>query len=107
MQPRKPIYSTEESDPDLRDAISDFVIGLAEAVDLLQDLHSIGDFSALVRGCRERAEQATAFGYPAFADVASNIANAAAEEKAEPAEEGLRALAELTYRIRLAHRGAA
>ena len=107
MQPRKPIYSTEEDDPELRDAISDFVVGLAEAVDLLQDLHSVGDFAALVRGCREHAEKAAAYGYPSFAEIASEVAKAAAEEKADAAEEGLRELAGVTYQIRLAHRGAA
>jgi len=107
MQPRKPIYSTFEDDPELRDAISDFVIRMAEVVDLLQDLHSAGDFAALALRSREQSEQATHYGYPEFAEVARVVAHAADEEKAEPAEEGLHRLAEIAQRIRLAHRGSA
>jgi hypothetical protein len=107
MTPQKPIYSTHEDDATLRSAISDFVVTLAESVDLLQDLHSAGDFAALARRCREHAESATEFGYPAFADLAREVASAADREKAEPAEDGLRALADVARRVRLAHRGAA
>jgi len=107
MQPRKPIYSTYEQNEDARAAISDFVIRLAEGVDGLQDLHSAGDFAALARECGRYAEQAVAFGYPLFAELAAQVAVAAADEKAERAEESLRELADVAYRIRLAHRGAA
>lgn len=107
MQPRKPIYSTHEEDPDLREPISDFVIGLAEAVDLLQDLHSEGNFKALAESCRTHAEDATRLGYPAFSGTAHDVALAADEEKAEATEEGLRELCDLALRMRQAHRGAA
>lgn len=107
MQPRKPIYSTCEDDPDLREAISDFVIGLAEAVDILQDLHSDGTFEALATRCREHAGVAASLGYPAFAELAREIAAAADEEKAAPAEAGLHELGGLVQRIRQAHRGSA
>jgi hypothetical protein len=107
MQPQKPIYSTREDDPDLREAISDFVVGLAEVVDGLQDLHSAGDFRALAYECRQQAEHAMTFGYPLFAGLADKIALDADAEKAEATESTLHELAELVRRIRLAHRGAA
>lgn len=107
MLPHKPIYSTRENDPDLGVEISDFVVGLAEAVDLLQDLHSAGDFQTLAAHSRGHADAAEGFGYPEFSELAREIASAADEEKAVPAEDGLRALAGIVQRIRLAHRGAA
>jgi hypothetical protein len=107
MQPRKPIYSTREDDPDLREAISDFVIGLAEVVDGLQDLHSSGDFRSLARESRQQAEHAMTYGYPLFAGLADKVARGADAEKAEATEDTLRELSDLVQRIRLAHRGAA
>ena len=107
MQPQKPIYSTREDDPELRDAISDFVVGLAEVVDGLQDLHSAGDFRSLAHECRQHAEHAMTFGYPLFAGLADKVAHGADAEKAEATEATLRELAALVRRIRMAHRGAA
>ena len=41
---REPIYSTFEEEPILRESISAFVVGLAERVDILQDVFSSGDW---------------------------------------------------------------
>ncbi len=43
----KAIYSQLEDDPELQDAINEFVVGLAERIDLLQDLHSAANFDRL------------------------------------------------------------
>ncbi len=105
--PRKPIFSQLEDVPDQQDAINDFVIALAERIDLLQDLHSAGDFARLGELCGEMADEAARLGYPIIASVARIAAGACLESKAEASEEALVEMTELTQRVRLAHRGAA
>ena len=107
MQPRKPLYSTLEEDSDFLDAISRFVIELAETVDALQDLCASGDLGSLSTSCQTVAERAATLGYPLFEQVALAAASAAADGKPGPAEEVLRELTELSLRIRGAHKGAA
>lgn len=104
--PRKPIYSVHEEDADLQEAINDFVIALAERIDLLQDLHSTGDFDRLGELCREMAGDADRLGYPLMASVARVAVEACLENKADASEEALVEMTELTQRIRQAHRGA-
>jgi len=102
-----PIHSIREDDVDLLDAISDFVVGLAERVDLLQDAESAGDFEEL-RGLALRlAEEAEQYGYPALGAVAGEIRAACEEAKADKAQQSLVALTDIALRIRLGHRGAA
>lgn len=105
--PRKPIYSVHEDDPELQEPINDFVIGLAERIDLLQDLHSTGEFVRLGELCEETAVEADRLGYPLMATVARVAAEACKENKADASEEALVELTELGQRIRQAHRGAA
>ncbi len=103
----KPIYSQLEDDADLQDAINEFVIGLAERIDLLQDLHSAANFDRLGELCSETADDAERFGYPLLASVARVAVDACLESKAEASEEALLEMTELAQRIRDAHRGAA
>ena len=103
----KPIYSQLEDDPELQDAINEFVVGLAERIDLLQDLHSAANFDWLGELCGETADDAERFGYPLLASVARVAVDACLENKAEASEEALVEMTELTQRIRQAHRGAA
>lgn len=105
--PRKPIYSVLEEDPELQEPINDFVIGLAERIDGLQDLHSSGDFDRLGAGCLLMADEAERLGYPLMASVARVAAVACKENKADASEEALVEITELSQRIRQAHRGAA
>lgn len=106
-QPRKPIYSVHEELPELAEAIDDFVIGLAERVDGLQDLHSLGDFPRLGERCGELALEADRLGYPELAQVARGTVAACRDLKADASEDALRQMTDLTQRIRQAHRGAA
>jgi hypothetical protein len=105
--PTKPIFSRLEDDPDLQDAINQFVVTLAERIDLLQDVHSAGDFGRLGDLCSEIADDAERLGYPILGSVARMAVDACLESKAEASEEGLVEMNELTQRIREAHRGAA
>ncbi len=107
MQKRKPIYSTREADPEIHGEIDDFVIGLAELVDTLQDLHSGTHFETLARRSRDLSEQANKLGYPMFAEVAQLVVHACDADEPETAERGLLEMTDLARRIREAHRGAA
>jgi hypothetical protein len=107
MSSRKPIYSVHEEDLELQESIHDFVVGLAERVDGLQDLHSLADFDRLAELCQELERDAARLGYPLLASVAASAAGACLEGKAEVSEGALREMTELTQRIRQAHRGAA
>lgn len=103
----EPIYSTHENAPDLEEAISDFVIKLAERIDVLQDVHSVGDLGKLDSLSTTLAADARNFGYDDLADQALAVSEACAEGKADAAESGLVEMGELSRRIRRAHRGAA
>ncbi len=104
---RKPIYSVHEEDPELQEPINDFVVGLAERIDGLQDLHSLADFTRLGELCSELAGEAQRLGYPLLASAARHASEAARDGKAEASEEALVEITDLTQRIRQAHRGAA
>lgn len=91
----------------MQEPINEFVIGLAERIDLLQDLHSSGDFTRLGELCGETAETAERLGYPLMASVARVAREASKENKADASEEALVEMTELSQRIRQAHRGAA
>ena len=102
-----PIYSHLENDPDLGDEVLDFVVTLAERVDMLQDAESTGDLQQLERLCAELADEADRLGYGALADVARVASTACREDKADVAQEALVELTDVGRRIRLGHRGAA
>ena len=107
MQKQKPIYSTLEEQSEMHEEISDFVVGLAELVDTLQDLHSGEDFGTLVQRSRVLSEQANQLGYPMFAEAAQGVVRSCEADEPESAEQGLLEMSELARRIREAHRGAA
>jgi hypothetical protein len=102
-----PIHSTRSDDVDLLDAVSDFVVGLAERVDLLQDAESAGDFEELRALSVRLAEEAAQYGYPALSEAAGRIRGACDEAKADQAQQALVDLTDIARRIRLGHRGAA
>ncbi len=104
---RKPIYSVHEEDLELQESIHDFVVGLAERIDGLQDLHSLDDFARLADLCGVLSDESQRLGYPVLATVARSAAEAAGECKRESCEQALVEITEITQRIRQAHRGAA
>jgi len=102
-----PVYSTLEDDLELREEISEFVIGLAERIDTLQDAESAPDPMLLVARSRSLVEDARRFGYAALAAVGEEVVSAREQDKPQVVREKLLELTELARRVRLGHRGAA
>lgn len=103
----RPIYSLCEDDVDLEDDLDRFVIGLAEAVDGLQDAESTGDYDLLDELSMSMSADAARLGYPELEKVAESV-RLACEEATKPAvQESLVELTVVARRIRLGHRGAA
>lgn len=103
----KPIYSSHEDDPELRDPINDFVIGLAERVDLLQDAEATNNLTELGRLCAELSAISQRLGYDPLVEAARRVDGAARDNKREDARLALENLTDVSHRIRLGHRGAA
>jgi hypothetical protein len=101
-----PIYSSREDDPKLYDEICDFVVGLAEEVDLLQDAEADGELERLAELCLDLEQRARTYGYETLADVALQVSQASQEQKPESAQEALVELTDIGKRIRRGHRGA-
>ena len=108
MDPKQvPIYSARDDDPDLHDELSEFVIGLAEEIDQLQDTEANGDLERLDELCHHLGQRAQRVGYQILAEVAFAVCQACREHKPESAQQGLVELTDLGQRIRRGHRGAA
>jgi hypothetical protein len=101
-----PLYSKLIDDPNSGDAIDEFVVGVAERVDHLQDADSRGDFAELGRLARELARDAREVGFDLLADVAQVVQSACVDGSKKPAHDGVVAVTDLACRIRLGHRGA-
>lgn len=103
----RPIYSLHEDDVELEDDIDRFVIGLAEAVDGLQDAENSGDHDLLEDLSTALAADAARLGYPDLDKVARRV-RTSCQDGDKPAVQGsLVELTEVARRIRLGHRGAA
>jgi hypothetical protein len=101
-----PMYSRLIDDPACSDAIDEFVVGVAERVDHLQDADSKGDLVLLARLASELALDAKSVGFDLLADVARNVEAASLEGSKKPAHDGVVAVTDLAFRVRLGHRGA-
>jgi hypothetical protein len=100
-----PIFSTLEDDPSRSDAIDQFVIGLAEAVDQLQDAELEVDLPRLGELATHLGERAGNVGYQPLAEIAARVANACRDDKLEDAQAATVELTEISGRIRSGHRG--
>jgi hypothetical protein len=101
-----PLHSKLIDDPSSGDAIDEFVVGVAERVDHLQDADSRGDFAELGRLAGELARDAREAGFDVLADVARAVQRACLDGSKKPAHDGVVAVTDLACRIRLGHRGA-
>ncbi|MBW2390979.1 MAG: hypothetical protein JRG89_21460 [Deltaproteobacteria bacterium] len=100
-----PIFSTLEDDPSKSEAIDQFVIGLAEDVDQLQDADldaNLGRLGELATRLGQRAEN---LGYQPLAEIAAMLANACRDDKLEDAQAATVELTDISGRIRRGHRG--
>ena len=102
-----PIYSARDSDSEARDEISDFVIDLAERVDLLQDAEGGEDLEPLRLLADTLASDAKRLGFDLLAAGATRVAEACVELKPDVAEDAMVELTDIARRVRLGHRGAA
>ncbi len=106
-EPRVPILSTREIDPEATRVIDAFVIQLAEEIDRLQDAQVEDDLacvSELAHGLARRADEA---GYAPLVKVCGTLIRACTDQKPEDAEAALVEMTEISLCIRLGHRGAA
>ena len=104
---KRPIHSLLEDEPRLQEEISEFVIGLAEAIDGLQDAHSEGDLESLDRLAAELGARAIRYGYPPLAAISAAVQAACRDENPDAARKAVEEATEIARRIRLGHRGAA
>ena len=107
MKPSPPIYSRHDDDPELRDAIETFIIGLGEWIDSLQDLYSEANWKTLATRSRDLSREAEGAGYPLMVEVCTATALAADASDAEASHKQLEQLTEIIQRIRRGSRGAA
>jgi hypothetical protein len=102
----KPILSTRADDPEVSDLIDEFMVGLAEQVDRLQDAECKDDFETLgVLSCALAAE-AEMLGFGVLAASATDTQSCCDTCQREDAREALIELTEIAKRIRMGHRGA-
>lgn len=105
-KPHAAIFSTRDDDPDLRDEIEAFTVGLAERVDVLQDAEMASNLGGLGPLCASLAADSEKLGFAPLAAAASRVVRACAEDKADAAQEALIELTDVSRRVRLGHRGA-
>ena len=103
---RRPTYSTLSDSSNLEDSIHEFVVSLAEQVDMLQDDEISSDFEALEERASVLSTLADSMGYPEFARAALKVSEACSEEFTDTVQKGLLELTDLARSIRLGHRGA-
>lgn len=101
-----PIFSEREDDPAIRESLDDFVVHLAERIDLLQDAEGAGDLPQLRALSELLAEDAQCYGFPSLAELALLVCRCCEEDKPENARQVLTEATEVACRIRLGHRGA-
>ena len=102
-----PIYSKLGDDPEVAALLEAFVEGLAPRVDELQDLEAGSDYESLDRRAAELSVDAIKSGYDLLSDCASSVADASRDRDRELVYKHLIDLTEMSWRIRLGHRGAA
>jgi hypothetical protein len=104
---RRPVYSILSDCSELEEGIHDFVVGLAEQVDLLQDDEHGSDYEALEERASLLAGQADRMGYPELSRATLKVVEACSEELKDAVQKGLFEVTELARCIRMGHRGAA
>jgi hypothetical protein len=102
---RTPIFSTRSDDPQAANLIDQFIVGLAERVDRLQDAQFKGDLNELAELARVLGSTAEGLGYGVLAASASDVEGCCLAGEAEEVRDALIDLTEIAKRIRKGHRG--
>ena len=100
-----PIFSNLGDRPELQEAVDRFVIGLAEAIDRIQDAEAASDLEQVAARCRVLAEEAQSHGYRGLADLSEAAAQASDQDKPELVVGHLRHMTQISCRVRRGHRG--
>jgi hypothetical protein len=104
---RRPVYSVLQACSELDESIHQFVVGLAEQVDLLQDDEQNSDFEGLEERAGILSGQADRMGYPELARLTRKVSVSCVEPMKDAVQKGLVEITEMARRIRLGHRGSA
>jgi hypothetical protein len=102
-----PLFSLYEDDVDLQDDLANFVVGLAECVDCMQDAGGSRDLGDLNKLALELEHEAMRYGYPPLATIVASVRIAADAGRDEAIEDALLHLTEMARRVRQGHRGSA
>ncbi len=103
---REPILSSRSNEPEVAKQIEDFVVGLAECVDDLQDAEFKGDLEELATTAHVLGTTANELGFDLLAASASDLERCCLSDSVEQVRETLIDLTEIAKRIRKGHRGA-
>ena len=103
---RKPILSTRADDPSVSNLIDEFMVGLAEQVDRLQDAESKSDLEHLGALTSALAANADQLGFGVLAAAATDLQGFCQTNDLEDARDALIELTDIAKRIRRGHRGA-
>ena len=103
---RKPIFSSRADDPEVSDLIDQFMVGLAEQVDRLQDAECKGDVENLGALTSALADDAERLGFGVLAACAMDLQSCCQTGDLDDAREALIEITEIAKQIRMGHRGA-
>jgi len=106
MGDEESIVSLYADHPELLPRIDEFVIGLGERIDALQDFESLGDWKQVQFHARAIIHAAAELGFPIFATQAGLVEAACVTPDPGLLRELLVELTALARRVRLGHRGA-
>jgi len=101
----KPIFSSRADDLDLRESIDQFVVGLAERVDRLQDADGAGRLQELAQLAGTLALESASIGFEPLSRCAERVHQSAREGQPRDAHALLIELSHLAQRVRRGHRG--
>jgi hypothetical protein len=103
---RGPIRSLLADDESLAH-LDQFVLGLGERIDGLQDAEQQGALDDAAKQALELAREATRFGLPPLASAAEQVAGLCRAGDPRAALEAIVELTDVVTRVRLGHRGSA
>ncbi|MDJ0789146.1 MAG: hypothetical protein QNK05_20255 [Myxococcota bacterium] len=105
--PTVPLVSTRAEEADLEEAIDEFVVGLGERVDALQDAEAGGDLEDLSKRAFDLVERSRTLGYGPMCDAAQELLRACESPPGDAVHKAVADITEIAKRIRRGHRTAA
>lgn len=101
----KPIYSSLEDDPGAGETIDAFVVGLAERVDVLQDIEREGDLARLASLTAALIADAQRAGFGSLVEIGRALERACYDADEKSARDQLCRLTDEAQCARLGHKG--